>query len=193
VTKEFPYIVVLANNIRKPAHYISWLLVIITFLSGTYFSITHLTLAAIPILLLLIVMIISLIISLKRLSEEGYPSFFWTIIFAALCWLILPAGFYIGILLFVAAFLERQSHIPVEVGINEDGITLNHLPVRFYNWQLIERCMVKDGLLTIDYKNNKLYQRHIASDISDDDEKELNEYCISCIRQAALISSGPGN
>lgn len=138
-------------------------------------------------------MIISLIISLRRLSEEGYPSFFWTIIFAALCWLILPAGFYIGILLFVAALLERQSHIPVEVGINEDGITLNHLPVRFYNWQLIERCMVKDGLLTIDYKSNKLYQRHIASDISDDDEKELNDYCISCIRQAALISSGPTN
>lgn len=193
MTKEFPYIVVLANNIRKPAHYISWLLVIITFLSGTYFSITHLSLATIPTLILLIVMIISLIISLRRLSEEGYPSFFWTIIFAALCWLILPAGFYIGILLFVAALLERQSHIPVEVGINEDGITLNHLPVRFYNWQLIERCMVKDGLLTIDYKSNKLYQRHIASDISDDDEKELNDYCISCIRQAALISSGPTN
>lgn len=193
MTKEFPYIVVLANNIRKPAHYISWLLVIITFLSGTYFSITHLSLAAIPILVLLMLMIISLIISLRRPSEEGYPSFFWTIIFAALCWLILPGGFYIGLLLFVAAFLERQSHIPVEVGMDKDGITLNHFPVKFYNWQLIERCLVKDGILTIDYKNNKLYQRHIASSISAEEETELNNYCISCILQAAGVSSEPGN
>lgn len=193
MTKEFPYIVVLANTIRKPAHYISWLLVVITFLSGTYFSITHLSLAAIPILFLLIVMIITLIFSLRRLSEEGYPSFFWTIIVAALCWLILPGGFYIGLLLLVAALLERQSHIPVEVGLDKEGITLNHFPVKFYSWQLIERCMVKDGILTIDYKNNKLYQRHIASDISAEDEKELNNYCISCIREAAGGSSEPGN
>jgi hypothetical protein len=193
LSKEFPYIVVLANNIRKPAHYISWLLVVITLLSGTYFSITHLSLAAIPILVLLIMMIISLIISLRRLSEEGYPKFFRTIIFAALCWISLPGGFYIGLLLFVAALLERQSHIPVEVGLDTEGITINHFPVKFYNWQLIERCLVKDGILTIDYKNNKLYQRHIASDINAEDEAELNNFCSINIRQASDVSSEPGN
>lgn len=138
-------------------------------------------------------MIISIIISLRRLSEEGYPPFFWPIIFSALCWIFLPGGFYIGLLLFVAALLERQSHIPVEIGIDKDGITLNHFPVKFYNWQLIERCIVKEGIMTIDYKNNKLYQRHIATDISAEDETELNNYCLSCIRQAAVVFPDPGN
>lgn len=191
--KEFPYIVVLANNIRKPAHFISWLLLLITFTSGTYFAITHLTFSVIPILVLLMIMIIALIFSYRRLTEDGYPSFFWTIIFAALCWFQLPGGFYIALLLFVAALLERQSHIPVEIGIDKEGITFNHFPLKFYSWDLIQRCMVKEGILTIDYKNNRLYQRSIATDISAEDESALNSYCISCIQLATEESSPSSN
>jgi hypothetical protein len=175
--KEFPYIVVLANNIRKPAHIMSWLLVLITLASGFYFAATHLSLTAVPLLLMLAIMIVVLIFSLRRTTESGFPSFFWTIVVGALCWIILPGGFYIGTMFLLAALLEKQSHIPVEIGLDASGITFNHFPTKSFEWRLIQRCLVKDGILTIDYRTNRLYQREISSDILPEDEKELNAYC----------------
>lgn len=193
MSKEFPYIVVLANTIRKPAHYISWLLILITLASGLYFCFTHLSLAAVPVLVLLMAMIIFLILSLRRTGENEWPSFFWPIVFASLCWLILPGGFYIGLLVLVAALFERQSHIPVEIGMDESGITFNHFPVKSYPWNLIQRCLVKDGILTIDYKDNRLYQREISTDITAAEEHELNAYCATCIEQADKTADKPLN
>jgi len=193
LAKEYPYIVVLDNTIRKPAHYISWLLILITLASGLYFCFTHLTIVAAPILLLLIIMIVLLIVSIRRTQVNEYPSFFWPIVIASLSWLILPGGFYIGLLVLVAALFERQSHIPVEIGIDSDGITFNHFPVKSYSWQLIQRCLVKDGMLTIDYKDNRLYQKEISSDISVEEENELNAYCAACIQQVEENGTKPNN
>jgi len=190
--KEFPYIVVLANNIRKPAHFISWLQILLTLASGFYFAATHLSLVAVPVLVMLAMMIIVLLFSLRRTSESGFPSFFWTIVVGALCWIILPGGFYIGILFLLAAVLEKQSHIPVEIGIDASGITFNHFPTKSHAWQLIQRCLVKDGILTIDYRNNRLYQREISSDILPEDEKELNAYCAAQIH-ASIEATLPSN
>lgn len=189
MTKEFPYIVVLANTIRRPAYFISWLLVLMTLAAGMYFSLTHLSRAVIPVLVMLMILIIALIVSLRRTKKDEYPSFFWAIVVAAFCWMLLPGGYYMLLLLLVAALLERQSHIPVEIGIDKEGITFNHFPTRFHSWEGIQRCLVKEGLLTIDYKNNKLYQKEVAADISREDEIELNQFCANCIQETRLAGS----
>jgi hypothetical protein len=193
LAKEYPYIVVLKNTIRKPAHYISWLLILITLGSGLYFCFTHLTMAAVPVLVLLMAMIVLLIVAIRRTQQNHYPSFFWPIVVASLSWLILPSGFYIGLLVLIAALFERQSHIPVEVGIDAAGITFNHFPVKSYTWNLIQRCLIKDGILTIDYKDNRLYQKEISSDISVEEENEFNSYCAACILQVEENGTKPNN
>ncbi len=191
--KEFPYIVVLANTIRRPAYFISWLLVLITLASGMYFTLSHLSRAVIPLLVMMMIMIIVLIVSLRRTKKDEYPSFFWAIVVAALCWRLLPGGYYMLLLLLLAALLERQSHIPVEIGIDKEGITFNHFPTRFYSWGDIQRCLVKEGLLTIDYKNNRLYQKEVAADITQEDEIELNQFCADCIQESSLGGSDNPN
>ena len=43
-------------------------------------------------------------------------------------------------------------------------------------WKNINTCLLKDGLLTIDLKSNKLFQ-HLVDEKTPVDEKEFNEFC----------------
>jgi hypothetical protein len=53
--------------------------------------------------------------------------------------------------------------------------------------------LVKEGLLTIDYKNNRLYQKEVAADITQEDELELNQFCADCIQESSLGGSDNPN
>ena len=48
-------------------------------------------------------------------------------------------------------------------------------------------------MLTIDYKDNRLYQKEISSDISVEEENELNAYCAACIQQVEENGTKPNN
>ena len=63
------------------------------------------------------------------------------------------------------------------VSINENQITYPSFPKRKIGWNELTNLMLKDGLLTIDFKNNNLIQQNIAETSSTIDEKEFNEFC----------------
>ncbi|HKG67554.1 MAG TPA: hypothetical protein VKA92_01705, partial [Segetibacter sp.] len=44
-------------------------------------------------------------------------------------------------------------------------------------WNEINNALIKDGLITIDLKNNKLFQKEIDGHVSADIEKEFNDFC----------------
>lgn len=45
------------------------------------------------------------------------------------------------------------------------------------NWDEVNNVILKDGLLTIDFKNNKLFQHIILNSDEDISEKEFNDFC----------------
>jgi signal transduction histidine kinase len=83
----------------------------------------------------------------------------------------------IALLYAVLALLERQIKFPEEVGINKSGITINTFFKKHYDWSFIDNIILKDGLLTIDYKNNKIFQKEMEEAITPVLEKEFNEFC----------------
>ena len=89
------------------------------------------------------------------------------------------AGFWIpGILNFLFAILNLYtSQIPI-VSINENNITYPSFPKRKFNWPELSNLILKDGLLTIDLKNNSIIQQQLAETSSTIDEKEFNEFCL---------------
>lgn len=93
----------------------------------------------------------------------------------------IPSGNFIviiiAILYGVLALLERQIKFPEEIGFNKSGITINTFFKKHYEWSLINNVVLKDGLLTIDYKNNKIFQKELEEDITPVLEKEFNEFC----------------
>jgi hypothetical protein len=83
----------------------------------------------------------------------------------------------IALLYGVLALLERQIKFPEEIGFNKSGITINAIYKKHYEWNFINNIILKDGLLTIDYKNNKIFQKEIEEEVSPVLEEEFNEFC----------------
>jgi hypothetical protein len=50
-------------------------------------------------------------------------------------------------------------------------------PARSIQWSELKNVLLKDGLLTIDLKNNKLIQQEIDEKATQVDEKDFNEFC----------------
>ena len=64
------------------------------------------------------------------------------------------------------------------VSINESLVIYPSFPKKKIDWQELSNLMIKDGLLTIDFKNNRIIQQQIADMSSAIDEKEFNDFCL---------------
>jgi uncharacterized membrane protein YhaH (DUF805 family) len=105
---------------------------------------------------------------------------FWLLI-AAIGWIGLTPTPWVGAIFFLLSFLEYQTKRPLEIGFDHDRIVMNTLFKRQFDWSVLNNVILKDGLLTLDFKNNKLIQKMVADDDDEDDadEEEFNTYCRS--------------
>jgi len=104
----------------------------------------------------------------------------YLLVLAALGWIGMPVLPWLGIFFIILAFLEHQTKRPLEIGFDRDIVVINTLIRRKYDWSAFSNIVLRDGLLTIDFKNNRLLQKEILDDEEDDDdteEKEFNDYC----------------
>jgi hypothetical protein len=60
---------------------------------------------------------------------------------------------------------------------SKEAITFNTFPFKNYSWQEVKNIMLKDNMLTIDFKNNKIIQREIEPAELTEEEIEFNEFC----------------
>jgi len=113
--------------------------------------------------------------SAKKGNRIRYKN--WLLI-AGLSWLAMPYLQWLSILFFILAFLEYQAKYPLEIGFSNDTIVINTLFKKKFSWNDFNNVVLKDGLLTLDFKNNKLFQKEALEDEEDDaDEDEFNDYC----------------
>ena len=112
-------------------------------------------------------------------AKKGEIAFYRLALFAAaIGWFTEPVNnVWMATLFAIAALLERQVKFAQEMGVDDNGITFNTLPQKEYEWKDINNLLLKEGILTVDYKNNKLFQQEIQSEVSPDLEKEFNRYC----------------
>ncbi len=57
---------------------------------------------------------------------------------------------------------------------SNENIKLNKLPFTTYEWHALENIVLKDGILTLDFKNNKLAQLNVFK--TDINEIEFNRF-----------------
>ncbi len=94
---------------------------------------------------------------------------------------------WLAILYFILLFVEIQFKRNIEKGFDNDGITDNGLLRTFVPWQEIKNALLKDGILTIDYSNNKLFQMEIDGDFEDETVEEFNRFCKAHLLHASTI------
>ncbi len=131
----------------------------------------------------LIIAIIGQVFFISKKQKKGIAPFYRLAIFtAAIGWYYQPGGKWIALVYLLAAILEKQVKFPQEVAFDEVEIVFNTFPKKIYAWSDITNVVLKDGMITIDFRNNKLIQKEIESQTSALEEQEFNEFCISMLK-----------
>jgi hypothetical protein len=109
-----------------------------------------------------------------RLDKQIYYS--KALLIAGLVWMKMPYFQWLIFVLPVLALLEYQAKMAPEIGFAEDHIVFNGLFKRKRAWSEIEHLVLKDGLLTINFRNNKFLQREIDHGENEASEAEFNAW-----------------
>jgi hypothetical protein len=89
---------------------------------------------------------------------------------------------WIGIIMLgLSAFAEMVS-VNKQICFCENEISTTTLFGTIYQWKNLQNVILKDGLLTMDFRNNKLLQVLINQEINPAQELEFNDFCLRCLK-----------
>jgi len=175
---HYDYVVTLKRENARKTDLVSIFLLIFSFLAFVFVQVRQgfngfLSVAS---LILLSGLLINLYFSRRR-EELRFRN--WLFV-AGLFWLGMPYFQWMFIPFVIFALLEAQAKYPLEIGFHAGGVVINSLFKKKIPWAALESVILKDGLLTLDCKDNTLIQKEVLDDDEPDaDEDEFNEYCRS--------------
>lgn len=180
----YDYLITLKKRDYRLVDQVSQLMYIFALVTfGFYYS--HNPKLGLVYLVIAIAVLLSWIYSLYIKRKKGEAYFRRGLFIAALGWLLGPErNIWMAILYAVAGILERQAKFPAEIGFSEQEISFNTLPRKVLHWNEIKNAVIKEGLITIDQKNNKLFQNEIEGYVTADIEREFNDFASRCINAA---------
>jgi len=89
----------------------------------------------------------------------------------------LQLNLWIAGLCFLLGTLYLISKRPMLVSVLKDKIIYPSFPKKTIAWSELNGVIIKDGLLTMDLKSNKLIQQVVDENKTKLDEKEFNDFC----------------
>jgi hypothetical protein len=182
MAKAYDYVITLKQRSFKGFDWVSQLLIFISLAVFGYTAYLYPD-VRIQYAVLCALIIASWVYTIVKSKDKNYVPFYrFTLTLTSLGWFFQEHGnLWIGGLLIVVAFLERQVKFPEEVGFSEDGITFNSFPKKQYAWDQVSNAILKDGLLTVDKKNNKLFQKEVEQHVNPQIESEFNSFCANML------------
>jgi hypothetical protein len=154
---------------------------IIFFLYSRHEKITQSSNGFIALLLLINALLIYTIASFKKKKQLAFLSL---VIGISLYW-ILIGYWWISLIMVMLFYLYSLSKRKLKVNF-ADQIIYPSFPKRIIQWKELNNVILKDGLLTIDFKNNKIIQQPIKFP-NPFNEKEFNDFCEEQLKSAAPV------
>lgn len=106
------------------------------------------------------------------------------IFMSGVCWIII--GFYMnGILSLFFSILGYTAVKKIKIDFTEKQIVYPSFPKKTFLWQEVENVLLKEGVLTIDLKNNTLIQ----FTIKENEQENLNESDFNIFVQQQINSN----
>ena len=158
---------------------ISWLIIALNFIAFIYMGVSgRAGIANLPYFAagLLVVIFTFRFISKREDFENDSISLCFSI--AIISWIVLQFYWVAAIIIFLFLF-QDISRRKLTVLFYDDRIVYPSFPKRTIEWKELSNVILKDGILTIDLKNNKVYQNEITSPAS---EMDFNEFCDNKLR-----------
>ena len=125
-------------------------------------------------LLIVALLVIHFIIKNTKTRSTSLYSFI-SVLSAAITWMII-GKWWVALLCFALSALYQISRKPLQVLFNPDKINYTSFPVRSIQWNELNNVILKDGILTIDFRNNKIVQAEIDDVSNTINEKEFNDF-----------------
>jgi hypothetical protein len=115
-------------------------------------------------------------ISAARKGKEMY--FRNWLLASGLFWIGMPFFQWMLLVFIFFALMEGQAKYPLEIGFSENLIVMNTFIKKKISWNELESVILKDGILTLNFSNEKILQKEILDDNeSEAIEEEFNLYC----------------
>lgn len=176
--KIYNYVVVLKNHNKNAIEITGWLLSVLSILIfivtiyqeptdwGIFFS-----------LFIIIAMMASNIVEKRKKKNIHFATL---LVCTGIGLSFFAETGYVDSLFILAGIAEKYFNKNKEVGFSDDGFVMSGLITKKYQWSEMNNVLIKDDLLTLDFKNNKVFQDQ--TDDQDDDEYEVesdefNAYC----------------
>lgn len=99
-----------------------------------------------------------------------------TVVIIGITWFFL-SYLWIGILIIFLDFFATKTSKNYTIQFNKEKILLNKVYTSTFNWQQLQNVVLKDGLLTLDFANNKLLQVNIVNEINNVEQSNFNDFC----------------
>ncbi|MEO6314119.1 MAG: hypothetical protein ABIU63_06385 [Chitinophagaceae bacterium] len=116
--------------------------------------------------------------NLYQRKKKVTPVFYGAALFiAAIGWVTMDYLSWLFIPFALLGMVERTAKKPLEIGFTDTEIAINTLLRRRYKWSDINNVILKDDLLTLDFKNNRLLQRETIDEEGDAETDAFNAYC----------------
>jgi hypothetical protein len=163
---------------------------IICLVSALFFLIQVLKQGRAGDLYLLPFLVIVCLLVYKKLShrKRQHASYRLILIICAVSWFTMPLMPWLGLPVLLLAMFEEKARMPIRITFTNDLVVLHTLFTRNFGWQHFNNVVLKDRLLTLDLKNNRLIQRIIQ----DEDEPEQEEFNKYCSERLVVANTSPG-
>lgn len=112
----------------------------------------------------------------------GWVSF----LFLAVFWFV-TLIFWLGLVLILLACLDLIAQQKMTVLFYADRVELPSFPRKTVRWNELANGLLKDRMLTLDFRNNHLLQVEISRESYDIDEKRFNDYCVGKINASLVL------
>jgi hypothetical protein len=173
------FVITLKNEKLKTYTIISWLIIALNFICFVYLGISHLSpITNLPYFaagLLAIIFLFRLISDREEFENDSISLCFS---FAIIAWIVMQF-YWAAVIIFFLYLFQDISRRKLVVLFFEDRIVYPSFPKRTIQWEELNNVILKDQILTIDLKNNKVFQNEIVSPAS---EIDFNEFCETKLR-----------
>jgi len=120
------------------------------------------------------------VLRIYRAGKNKRPLFPTAVSFSALAivWFMMP-NYWLAAAMLALAFLDIVSMKKLSIMFYEDRIEFPSFPRKTFRWDELSNVILKDRILTLDFKNDHLLQQEIAEESYGVDENRFNLFCSS--------------
>ncbi len=136
-------------------------------------------------------MLTGLIVNGLRARQRENVFFRIWLLTAAAGWLLMPYGRWFTPIFLLYAVWESRARLPERIGFSTEEVVIEGFIRKRIPWSALGSVMLKDGMLTLDFKNNRLLQREEEAGRAQD-EPAFNSYCIGQLNRVRADAGSRG-